>query len=91
MGSIVFAQALQIGLGGDVAEGGPLLRGEDLATSPGLAEMALEMARSWEPRLLLRGVSAPCVRCLVDEREEAAVITELHERIFPGPPGEPIA
>lgn len=64
---------------------------EDLATSPGLAEMALEMARSWEPRLLLRGVSAPCVRCLVDEREEAAVITELHERIFPGPPGEPIA
>jgi len=63
---------------------------EDLAASPGLAEMALEMARAWEPRLLLRGVSAPCVRCLVDEREAESVLAELHERVFPGPPGEPI-
>ena len=63
---------------------------EDLATSPGLAEMTLEMARPWEPRLLLRGVSAPCIRCLVDEREAEPVIAELHERVFPGPPGEPI-
>ncbi|HWN43536.1 MAG TPA: aspartate kinase [Thermoanaerobaculia bacterium] len=59
---------------------------EDLATSPGLAEMA----RPWEPRLLLRGVSAPCVRCLVDEREAETVIAELHKRVFPGPPGEPV-
>jgi aspartate kinase len=63
---------------------------DDLAASPGLAEMALEMARAWEPRLLLRGVSAPCVRCLVDEGESESVIAELHERVFPGPPGEPI-
>ncbi|MFL6293751.1 MAG: aspartate kinase [Thermoanaerobaculia bacterium] len=63
---------------------------EDLAASPGLAEMTMEMARAWEPRLLLRGVSAPCVRCLVDEREAESVIVELHERVFPGPPGEPV-
>lgn len=63
---------------------------EDLASSPGLADMALEMARPWEPRLVLRGVSAPCVRCLVDEREAEDVIAELHARVFPGPEGEPI-
>ncbi|HWM94780.1 MAG TPA: aspartate kinase [Thermoanaerobaculia bacterium] len=63
---------------------------EDLASSPGLAAMTLEMARPWEPRLVLQGVSAPCVRCLVDEREAEAVVAELHERVFPGPPGEPI-
>lgn len=63
---------------------------EDLATSPGLAETALEAAGPWEPRLVLQGVSAPCVRCLVDEEEEAAVISELHHRIFQGPEGEPI-
>jgi aspartate kinase len=63
---------------------------EDLATNPGLVEKVLEMARPWEPRLLLRGVSAPCVRCLVDEREAETAIAELHERVFAGPPGEPI-
>ncbi|MEA2563282.1 MAG: aspartate kinase [Acidobacteriota bacterium] len=55
---------------------------DDLAADPELAERTLEMAQPWEPRLLLEGVSAPCVRCLVDEREEAAVIAELHERVF---------
>jgi aspartate kinase len=63
---------------------------EDLATSPGLAETVLEVARPWEPRLVLEGVSAPCVRCLVDEQEAGIVIAELHERVFPGSPGEPI-
>jgi aspartate kinase len=63
---------------------------EDLATNPGLVEKVLEMARPWEPRLLLKGVSAPCIRCLVDEREAETVIAELHERVFAGPPGEPI-
>ncbi|HEX5720426.1 MAG TPA: hypothetical protein VF179_30000, partial [Thermoanaerobaculia bacterium] len=56
---------------------------EDLATNPGLVERVLEMARPWEPRLLLEGVSAPCVRCLVDERKAETVIAELHERVFP--------
>jgi aspartate kinase len=63
---------------------------EDLATTPELVAKVLEMARPWEPRLVLQGVSAPCVRCLVDEREAETVIAELHERVFPGPPGEPI-
>jgi len=55
---------------------------EDLATDRELAERTLEAARPWEPRLVLQGVSAPCVRCLVDEREEERVIAELHERVF---------
>ncbi|HEX6862955.1 MAG TPA: aspartate kinase [Thermoanaerobaculia bacterium] len=55
---------------------------EDLATDRELAERTLEAARTWEPRLVLQGVSAPCVRCLVDEREEEKVIAELHERVF---------
>ena len=55
---------------------------EDLATNRRLAEKTLEAARDWEPRLILQGVSAPCVRCLVDEREEEKVIAELHERVF---------
>jgi aspartate kinase len=63
---------------------------EDLASSSALVKRTLEMAQVWEPRLLLRGVSAPCVRCLVDEREAETVIAELHERVFQGPPGEPI-
>src|SRR5688572_20362731 len=55
---------------------------EDLAANRELAEKTLEAARAWQPRLILQGVSAPCVRCLVDEREEEKVITELHERVF---------
>lgn len=62
---------------------------EDL-TDQQLVERTLEIARPWEPRLVIQGVSAPCVRCLVDEGQEAAVIAELHERVFSGPPGEPI-
>ncbi|HVG09156.1 MAG TPA: hypothetical protein VNM67_15730, partial [Thermoanaerobaculia bacterium] len=55
---------------------------EDLATNPELVEKVLEAARAWEPRLILDGVSAPCVRCLVDEHEVDSVIAELHERVF---------
>ncbi|HVG07799.1 MAG TPA: aspartate kinase [Thermoanaerobaculia bacterium] len=55
---------------------------EDLATNPELVEKVLEAARPWEPRLILQGVSAPCVRCLVDEHELETVIAELHERVF---------
>jgi aspartate kinase len=61
---------------------------EDLAASPELAERTLEAARPWEPRLVLQGVSAPCVRCLVDEQEAEQVIAELHGRVFPGEPME---
>jgi len=63
----------------------------DLASSPELAERTMEMARSWEPQLVLRGVSAPCIRCLAEESEAEAVVAELHSRVFSGPPGEPIA
>jgi aspartate kinase len=62
---------------------------EDLASSPELVQRTLEIARSWDPRLILRGVAAPCIRCLADEPE--AVVAELHERVFSGPSGEPIA
>jgi aspartate kinase len=70
--------SVQVGTGRTVVT----LVSEDLAANPELAQRTLEMAQPWEPRLLLEGVSAPCVRCLVDEREEAAVIAELHERVF---------
>lgn len=61
---------------------------DDLSSSPALAERTLEMAKAWEPRLVLGGVSAPCIRCLVDDPE--AVVTELHERVFSGRPAEPV-
>jgi aspartate kinase len=63
---------------------------EDLATSPELAERTLEIASRWEPRLVLKGVAAPCVRCLVEEALAEEVVAELHERVFQGPPGEPV-
>jgi aspartate kinase len=62
---------------------------DDLATSPELAERILEIADRWEPRLVLEG-AAPCIRCLVEEPLAEQVVTELHERVFQGPPGEPV-
>ena len=64
---------------------------DDLATSPELAERILEIASPWEPRLVLEGAAAPCVRCLVEEAEVEQVLAELHERVFQGPKGEPVA
>jgi aspartate kinase len=63
---------------------------DDLATHPGLVERTLEIASGWEPRLVLEGAAAPCVRCLVEEPLVEQVLTELHERVFQGPPGEPV-
>ncbi len=60
---------------------------EDLATSPELAAAILDIARRWEPRLVLEGSAAPCIRCLVEEQLAEQVVAELHERVFPGPPG----
>jgi aspartate kinase len=57
---------------------------EDLSASPELAERILETAGCWEPRLVLRGVAAPCVRCLVEERDAEGVVAELHRRVFSG-------
>lgn len=63
---------------------------EDLGTSRELADITLAMAGPWEPRLVLRGVASPCIRCLVDESQAPAVVADLHERVFPGPPGGPV-
>jgi aspartate kinase len=63
---------------------------EDLATSPELATTILDIASRWEPRLVLEGSAAPCVRCLVEEQLAEQVVAELHERVFPGPPGRPV-
>jgi aspartate kinase len=81
-------------LGGNV-EVGPgravvSLVSDDLATSPELVERTLEIASRWEPRLVLEGAAAPCVRCLVEEADAEDVVAELHGRVFQGPPGEPV-
>jgi aspartate kinase len=88
---------IQEALGGDIG-GIEVGRGravvtlvsDDLATSSELAERTLEIASRWEPRLVLEGSAAPCIRCLVEERLAERVVSELHERVFPGPPGEPV-
>lgn len=85
---------IQDALGGDV-EIGPgravvSLVSDDLATSPELAQRILEIAGRWEPRLVLEGAAAPCVRCLVEEPLAEDVVAELHGRIFQGPPGGPV-
>jgi aspartate kinase len=64
---------------------------EDLATSPELAATILDIASRWEPRLVLEGSAAPCIRCLVEEQLAEQAVAELHKRVFPGPPGEPVA
>jgi aspartokinase len=58
------------------------LVGEDLATSPELAERALAAAAEWEPRLVVEGVACPCVRFLVDEPDSAAAVATVHARLF---------
>lgn len=63
---------------------------DDLATHPELAERVLETATRWEPRLVLEGAAAPCIRCLVEEPLAEDVVAKLHGRIFQGPPGEPV-
>ncbi|HEX3127994.1 MAG TPA: aspartate kinase [Thermoanaerobaculia bacterium] len=81
-----FSGDIEVGPGRAVVS----LVSDDLATSPELAARILEIAARWEPRLVLEGAAAPCVRCLVEEEHVEDVITELHERIFQGPPGEPV-
>ncbi len=55
---------------------------EDLATSPALARRTLAAAAEWEPRLVLDGAAAPCVRFLVGDRDAAAAVAALHDRLF---------
>lgn len=62
---------------------------EDLA-SPELAQRVLRTAEGLEPRLVTRGVAAPCVRCLVTEETSGIALAQLHERIFAGHPEEAI-
>jgi len=66
---------------------------EDLATSPELVERVLVAAEGLEPRLVVEGVAAPCIRCLVNEEMTGVALALLHERIFGGhlqEPGEPV-
>jgi aspartokinase len=56
---------------------------EDLATSPELAAHVLAAAAEWEPRLVLAGTAAPCVRFLVGDRDASAAVAAIHERLFP--------
>jgi aspartate kinase len=55
---------------------------EDLAASAELVERALAAGREHEPRLVLRGVAAPVVRCLVEDEDLPAVVGRIHERLF---------
>jgi aspartate kinase len=75
-----------------LAPGGAVvtLVSDDLASHPDLTERALDAARELDPRLVTRGVAAPCIRCLVREEEAAATVAALHERIFGDRPGEAI-
>jgi len=66
---------------------------EDLETSDELVRRTMEAAGAHDPRLVMDGVAAACVRCLVDDTDETEaekIVAMLHERVFPGPPGEPI-
>jgi aspartate kinase len=63
----------------------------DLATSPELAARALAAAAEWEPQLVVDGAAAPCVRFLVDDRDAAAAVAALHQRLFPASGREEIS
>jgi len=55
---------------------------EDLATCPALAARALAAAAEFEPRLVVAGVAAPCVRFLVGDRDAAAAVAAVHGKLF---------
>jgi aspartate kinase len=63
---------------------------EDLAASPELVRQVLQAAEGLDPRLVTRGVAAPCIRCLVTEEMSGVALAELHDRIFAGHPEEPV-
>jgi aspartate kinase len=57
---------------------------EDLATHPELAERALAAGKDFEPRLVLQGVAAPCVRLLAEEDQLPHLVAALHRELLPG-------
>ncbi len=67
---------------------------DDLAADPELATRILTLigalAEKAEPRLVTKGVAAPCIRCLVSEESAPDAVTLLHEKIFGHRPGEPV-
>jgi aspartate kinase len=66
---------------------------EDLATDPDLVQRVLQAAEGLDPRVVLEGVAAPCVRCLVEEELAPQAVAALHEKVFGSPlggPGEPV-
>jgi aspartate kinase len=80
---------VQMALAGTAAEVGVVpgrtvvsILSADLATSPELAARALAAAAEWEPRLVVDGAAAPCVRFLVGDRDAAAAVAAVHARLF---------
>jgi aspartate kinase len=61
---------------------------EDLATHPELAERVLRASEEHDPRLVVTGAAAPCVRCPFADGAPAGALGALHERIFGGHAGE---
>lgn len=61
---------------------------EDLATHPDLAARVLQAAEGMDPRLVVEGVAAPCIRCLVSEETAGVALAALHDRLFSDHPGE---
>ncbi|HEY2737794.1 MAG TPA: hypothetical protein VGK45_05275, partial [Thermoanaerobaculia bacterium] len=55
---------------------------EDLATHPDLAARVLQVAEGMDPRLVVEGVAAPCIRCLVSEETAGVALAALHDRLF---------
>jgi aspartate kinase len=64
---------------------------QDLTTSPALVQQVLRTAEGLDPRLVMDGVAAPCIRCLVTEEMSSAALAALHEQIFGDRPGETVA
>jgi len=74
----------------NIEEGGLVVSivSDDLAASPELVERTLAAAGELDPRLVLAGVSSPCVRFTVLEERLPGIIADLHARLLPGGPEE---
>ena len=55
---------------------------EDFATDPRLVAAALAAAGEYQPRLVLAGVAAPVVRCLVELEDLPTAVAVVHRRLF---------
>ncbi|HBL26012.1 MAG TPA: lysine-sensitive aspartokinase 3 [Acidobacteria bacterium] len=89
-GALSAAGDVQVGAGRAVVS----LVSDDLAAHPELVEQTLAEIRALdaasEPRLVLTGSAAPCLRCLTSEESAPDAVTLLHEKIFHLHPEEPV-